>query len=358
MPGLAFFRGLLAAAGSLALSLVAAEYACRALEPEDVLRTEDSMHRFVDYDPVFGWSHLPGADGYFHVLGRRTEVHISAEGLRYHRLGAKNGPRVAVIGDSLVWGYGVNAEERFTDLLEKTQGVEMLNLGNIGYGPVQYLLLAEKALALQPDLVLLVFTLYNDFDDNVHNMTNEFYRPYAQGTDGALHIRGQPVPDYRKYTLLRRPDYTRYALGRLLYAALSNHARPLFDWLHGPDKAPPPAGRRDFAPAMLYAAPEDPVAQAVLAVNEAVLRALRDRLAAQGVKLLIFAAPTWQDVNGNTLRLLREQAQRLEIPLLAAEEFGRMPDTTYPDRIHWTPQGHRRIAESLAPALRRHLNLP
>jgi SGNH hydrolase-like domain, acetyltransferase AlgX len=82
--------------------------------------------------------------------------------------------RVLFLGDSMVQGHGVPLEQTMAALLESRLNqprgpneVEVLNAGVFGYGPLlEYLYLEEILPSLQPDLVLLGFTLANDVGDD------------------------------------------------------------------------------------------------------------------------------------------------------------------------------------------------
>jgi hypothetical protein len=77
--------------------------------------------------------------------------------------------RVAVLGDSIAFGYGVADEETFPHLLDaRENGIEAVNLGMEGYGPGQELLvLRNEGLRAEPDVVLLAVCLRNDFVDAI-----------------------------------------------------------------------------------------------------------------------------------------------------------------------------------------------
>lgn len=79
--------------------------------------------------------------------------------------------RIAAIGDSVVFGWGVTAEVRFTDVLERflnettSDGwrFEVLNFGVPGYNTVMEAeQLRSRVMAYQPDAVVLTFVLDND----------------------------------------------------------------------------------------------------------------------------------------------------------------------------------------------------
>jgi hypothetical protein len=70
--------------------------------------------------------------------------------------------RVMVVGDSFVFGEGVEEAERFTNVLESSQPAWRIdNLGMTGFGPDLMLRALEAVgLARQPDVV--VFSMYTD----------------------------------------------------------------------------------------------------------------------------------------------------------------------------------------------------
>jgi lysophospholipase L1-like esterase len=75
--------------------------------------------------------------------------------------------RVAVIGDSITFGGGLDEEDRFTSLIQDRvgrDGIEILNLGVPGRDLPQHLdALEHDALPLDPDFILLQLFV-NDFD--------------------------------------------------------------------------------------------------------------------------------------------------------------------------------------------------
>jgi hypothetical protein len=156
------------------------------------------VHR---YDPELGWLPIPNSAGTFG--GSRTiSIQHNSLGLRDVEHQRSERPTVLFVGDSFVWGYDVEANERFTDLLRtELPGMEIVNAGVNGYGTDQeYLLLDRLWSTFQPAVVVLNFTTSNDRDDNTHNMISDgYYKPYlAQAADGAWRFLGQPVPRSRQ----------------------------------------------------------------------------------------------------------------------------------------------------------------
>jgi hypothetical protein len=127
---------------------------------------------FVSH-PERGFAYRPGFVGEFRGAGfRDVEIRINDDGFRdapFDEIaGDSTRPRerLAFLGDSIVFGAGVSAEQRFTDCLEQPTedgaGAEVLNLGVNSYSMGHYLALLEAGLPTAADALLVGLTL-NDF---------------------------------------------------------------------------------------------------------------------------------------------------------------------------------------------------
>ena len=109
-----------------------------------------------------------------------THVKINSQGLRDKEYGLKkpdNTVRIAAVGDSFVFGFGVNLNETMVKILEsklnsglsKKSGInyEVMNFGVSAYGTEQeYILIKNKVINYSPDIIILAF-VSNDFKENV-----------------------------------------------------------------------------------------------------------------------------------------------------------------------------------------------
>lgn len=105
-------------------------------------------------------------------------VKTNALGMRERELDAGSAPdtmRILTLGDSFVFGLGVDREQTFQMVLEEQlkkdlgRNVEVLNSGVPGYGTChQELLLKDLAPRLKPQMVLSCFYVGNDLIDNLH----------------------------------------------------------------------------------------------------------------------------------------------------------------------------------------------
>lgn len=162
----------LAAAAALA-TLLAAEGALRLFWPQTLLHDPDAF----DPDPVLGGRLKPGFADAFDNPEFATRWAINARGHRGPPAGPKpaGAVRVAAVGDSYTFGYGVEEPETYPRALEREMArrvprpVEVINLGVGGYGTVQELVWLSEHLdrGLDPDLVVLGFYMGNDVFDNL-----------------------------------------------------------------------------------------------------------------------------------------------------------------------------------------------
>ena len=138
----------------LAVSLLFAEYAARI---------------------VFRRAHSSGRAGDFVAThGGGPPVVINSLGFREREVLPKNPRiyRIAVVGDSFTWGQGIEARQRFSNLIQDSlgPGYEVLNFGRPGDDMPEHLGVLEQALQASPDFVLLQLYI-NDFE------TKQMQRP-------------------------------------------------------------------------------------------------------------------------------------------------------------------------------------
>jgi hypothetical protein len=185
---------LAVACASLLVVLAACEYAARRLRP-DLLSVSDERISFCAYDSELGWRNRASVSGRF--FG--TRVAHNSRGQRDRERSRRKTPghlRVMVVGDSFVWGYRVNARDRFTNRLEKLlPGSQIMNFGCSGYGQDQeYLLLQREMHRYAPDLVVVGVHVASDLENNVNSFQYGYYKPLFSLVDGRLVLGNVPVP--------------------------------------------------------------------------------------------------------------------------------------------------------------------
>ena len=183
---------------STLLALFLSEMALR-LTGFDSMHVSPERDQFWKYDSLLGWTHQPGQEGIFETPQFRTVVRINENGLRDqdHSYESQNDiKRILVLGDSFAWGYGVEESERFSQMLEKELGVEVINAGVSGYSTDQELLwYRNEGIKYETDLVILVVA-GNDVGDNDRQLVNTiYYKPRFVIEEGQLVLKGYPVPE-------------------------------------------------------------------------------------------------------------------------------------------------------------------
>jgi hypothetical protein len=135
-------------------------------------------------------------------------------GARDKEIQLHSSKRWIVLGDSFVEGWGIQENERFTNILEGSLGLEFANFASSGdFGPLQYLLVYKfLAKQFQHNGVIIGFLPANDFTDN----DSEWWRQ---------HRTRQHQYRYRPYSVIST-DYRSY---RIIYG-VNNDATPRNDF--------------------------------------------------------------------------------------------------------------------------------
>jgi heme/copper-type cytochrome/quinol oxidase subunit 2 len=161
-----------------------------------------------NYDAELGWYPIPNSTATF--IGQRTiTIAHNSLGLRDSEPERTRKQTILFFGDSFVWGYDVEANERFTERLrQELPDQAIVNAGVAGYGTdQQYLLLQRLWDRIKPDVVVLIYCVDNDRRDNRSNARYDgYYKPYlAKASDGTWRFHGQPVPKSRHRYFIENP---------------------------------------------------------------------------------------------------------------------------------------------------------
>lgn len=276
-----------------------------------VLR-EGASERSLTYqhDPELGWSPIPNSSGPV-TTARTIQVQHNSIGFRDIEYTPDARPAILFIGDSFVWGVDAEANERFTDLLRaRISSHRIVNAGVSGYGTdQQYLLLKRIWPAIRPATVVLIFCTSNDRLDNTSNVRYDGYRkPYFLASpNGVLELRGQPVPKSRQLYIKHDWLVRNLWLARVAAFAYVELQHPL---LSVPD------------------------------TTEALVTEIHKFVTAQGARLVVGL----QLSDGKLI----EHLNRERIPFAVFDGA-----EAYSERhgSHWTPNGHRLVAERMLPLL-------
>lgn len=353
-------------AGSLAVVAAAGEVFFRTLSRETAPVERDGRlkHRFNVFrpDPRLGYALRPDWSAVHETDEFRVVVHTNALGLRGAPADPRPPPgvrRVLVVGDSFAFGWGVADAETFAARLDAAlgPGVEVLNAAVPGWGVDQYrVFLRERGFALAPH-VLLVATCSNDVGDlgwNAHELDGDGLpvrvesRRFTVDHRGRLHhtaLDDLPFPDLPLAGLAGRSHFAnwlRYRLARL-WVSWAERAELERD---APERAPP-------GPVAALSAEQirEGLASGLGFRHRYYRHVMQDvarEAAARGIALrTVHVGPYRQELSADCRSGGRPC---LDVTELFTRESA--PEAFYPVDGHWTPEGHRRVAEALSAWLR------
>lgn len=348
---------------STAITLLIAEFGLRLLAPN--LASEpvtSNQYNFYRYDPVLGWSNIPDARGTFSRAEFSYALNINSLGLRGAGITTEKPAgtrRIAVLGDSFVWGIGAAEPELFTTLLaDSLPATQVLNFGVAGYSPIQHHLLTDKVLALDPDLVIISFCLGNDFADAVYWNRYDYYKPYARlDESGQLLIEGYPIPDIKRFP-------GRHDSGPLAWMHEHSYLFRLVDrftrGLGGGLERFGQKGPEGFEESDIYLQPDKPTTTRVMQINAMLLQKISAAYQARGIPVIVLAAPTKCELGQcYTLEKRSDAARKLlaqavaGLPVTLVDPGDSFDSTDFWRKdAHWNAAGHRKIAQALLPAVR------
>lgn len=153
---------------------------------------EEPTHEVTGYrylfDEELGWRNIP--NWVASTAGKKLS--INSKGLRDREYPYAKPPgvkRILVLGDSYTWGYGVEDDAIFTEVLERRLAKdganwEVLNSGVSGWGTDQeYLWFKREGVKYQPDLVIVAFFILNDPYNNIGSVQYSLGKPVFLNTN-------------------------------------------------------------------------------------------------------------------------------------------------------------------------------
>jgi hypothetical protein len=187
---------------SLGLGLVGAEWVLRA-QTESIRNSEQVDPGLIEHDSQLGWRLASGWSGAHRHHDFEVRYVTDERGFRRMAVAGTSGPRVAFLGDSFTFGWGVGQGETFVErwTAVRPNPVVARNLGVPGTSTDQQVLLLEQrvlsreSLAPPPDVVVLVVCLINDLFDNMRAVPLQapYGKPYFELEPSGLVLRNVPV---------------------------------------------------------------------------------------------------------------------------------------------------------------------
>jgi hypothetical protein len=217
---------------SLLFALGLAEGGLRFFFAEKFSHPSDERNLLYEYHETLGWAPPKNTTKLFTGASRTITVTHNSEGFRGPEPVKNDKPNVIFLGDSFVWGYDVEASERFTEKFQaKHPEWNVYNLGVSGYGTDQaFLLLQQFFDEYKPYIVILIFCTDNDVEDNAHNMRHGgYYKPYYSIEDAPnMKLNGVPVPRSERVLRAEHPIlFGPYVTRALLRTYCNKTAPPL-----------------------------------------------------------------------------------------------------------------------------------
>ena len=343
-------RRLVAALVAVVVTLVLVEVVLRIVVPPSASQVLRGLHRAVPEKP---WLYELVPDEQRRDPATGVEYAVNQAGFRdRERDPVKPGGtfRIAVVGDSLTFGYGVALDATFASLLEQRlagphdgRTFEVLNLGVSGYNPyTESALLRGVGLAYAPDLVLVQFCINDLNDPTLH---------FDASTMLALGaIPDEAFPDPAAHA--SRPPAASGGFARRACSA-SRLCSRIADALA-------PASTRDDLVAAL--APHESPSDAEIAWLERLYRRMADDARARGGRLAVVVFPWSTQVAAGSdapaplqsaLAALGARAGILVIDLLPAfrKAAAESAEPLFLDLWHPTARGHAVAADAIFAAL-------
>lgn len=287
------------------LAFASTEIGMRYILKDFLSLHQDERNLTYSYDIELGW--FPVSNSKKKYTGSRTiTAEHNSRGFRDSEHTISGNPSILFLGDSFVWGYDVEKDERFTEKLSlRLPEWSIYNLGVSGYGTDQELiLLSQQYDYYKPDIVFILFCTENDEFDNTHNVVyGGYYKPYFTLGQGKLQLQGVPVPKSENYYLAKHDILAKFYWFRLLtktYLKL---------------KSPPSLELENPTPALL--------------------KSIHDLVKNRGAELIVGSTGSHPEL----------------AKFLAAWQIGYIDLSNsyrYPSQgMHWTPAGHSVVCEKI-----------
>jgi lysophospholipase L1-like esterase len=312
-----FWRGLLLAG----LVLLGLEGLCRLFALKPVLESGQEPMLLVG-SPFLLWELAPGEH-----WDRGIRIRVNKLQLRGPDVGNKTGKRAIILGDSSIFGFGVEESETVSEQLSKKLGVEVINGGVSGYSSLQSLnWLDMRGLALKPDL-LIIASLWSD--NNFDNFQDEQLLASYAGFDRSWAGLSRAVLQHS--ALFSRLDWE-------LRIRPGGETRKV-SWQSGDQ----PRSNKRRVPLRRYLETLDALVEAV--EGRAIFLVLPNR-----EDLEPRTSPAWSVYRSG----MRGVAKAWDVPVVEGpqvfKQSGISADALFLDQLHPTGMGHRLLAGALAEA--------
>jgi len=191
--------------GSLLFCFLAIEIGYRIIDPFPFFSDDETnltQHgNLSQYDELLGWKGVPNGETEFTTVNNSIWLTHNSDGFRdIEHENSGNKPAIVFLGDSFTWGYEVEFDEMFVNLVRnKLPNYEIFNLAHRGYGTDQQLLTFTQWYEDQPlEVVILMFS-ENDVEEIMTDISYDKPKPQYQIIDDNLVLTGVPVPKIEEW---------------------------------------------------------------------------------------------------------------------------------------------------------------
>ena len=160
----------------------------------------------------------PGASTRLTFRGNTTKIQINDDGYRGQDWGPSQDGEILIVGDSQVFGLGVDDGQTHSAVLAWLSGRKVLNGGVITYGPSEYRAVVAEQLAARPGITEVV-VVYN-FANDAFELGNPNTQRHTVVDGWALRkeLAPESVTDFPGRSYLMGRSHAVYHLRRLLHA--------------------------------------------------------------------------------------------------------------------------------------------
>lgn len=317
-------------------------------------------------------------NGTFNSRGHRDKEHEFKKNKKF---------RILILGDSFMWGVGVENHQRCTSILEdllNDYGIdsEVINLAHPGYGTDQeYLSYLNEGIQYSPDLVVLFFSSGN-FQNNLFPSMYLCPKPYFElDSQNNLILKNVPVPKGNLYSDLGKitKEYQKKRIivenidkvaidiinQRSTCSASYRRSKFLFQWSKIYQALKLHLDRNPCANKLLLKFSQrsfydlEDIAYPSHNVTKAIIKALADKVNVEGSRFIFVAIPDLSRIylpefyngfgHGDFIPWCRKSGITVIdlMPVFQLEWIKNKTETCIKHDGHWNSNGHRLAAQAV-----------
>lgn len=260
-----------------------------------------------------------------------TRFTTNSKGLRDKEYDYRKPPgvqRILILGDSFTWGFGVNDDEIYTEILESMlDSTEVINFGVTGFNIAQeFLYLKKEGIKYEPDIVIVGLALNDFFDkDLLDSLRNAHFHRNINKTATAIseksNLIGTQLSNIKVYFtnnsflynfIIERINTNKKLVKLLVKFGLKDDLQGLVDL------------DRNLMPALNYYSPK---LTRSFKKNKKTLLEIRNFLNKKGVRFIICIIPAIETINKKAFKhsiaytKFEEKDFNLEKPYIILKNF-------------------------------------